>query len=119
MEIIILTVLTVILIVLIIIGLSLNMDSLAASSIISLVVLGFFGWLVFGVSYTKETKIKHTEPCSITHTRRVVIVDDCVKIHTFEMKVDFDNITDSTKFYYEVDYNIYGGIINKKLKYIN
>lgn len=95
-------------------------DTPETVSIIS--IMGLLGILAFGwgigaslsTYYTKEQPVE----CLVEKTSRDVIVyskED--KAVTFDSKYDYDNINDSTKFYYLIEYNHYGFEITRTLKY--
>lgn len=92
-------------------------ESVSIISISGLLTILTFGWGIgasLSTYYTKEQPVE----CLVEKTSRDVIVYPKEnKGVTFDSKYDYDNINDSTKFYYLIEYNHYGFEITRTLKY--
>lgn len=69
----------------------------------------FIGWIVIGVLIPQRTeKIDIKQQLEIAKFYDKVIVYDGERIWEFDKYNDYININDSTLFYYEIGYNMYG-----------
>jgi hypothetical protein len=89
-------------------------DSLLPISIVSLICIFIFGWIIIGTSMDKvsiEVKQKPIEALKGKHIG--VIVFDT---HTFMVKdYELEKITDKSTYYYKVGYNIYNYVTDTTL----
>jgi len=89
-------------------------DSLLPISIVSLICIFIFGWVIIGTSMDKvsiEVKQKPIEALKGKHIG--VIVFDT---HTFMVKdYELEKITDKSTYYYKVGYNIYNYVTDTTL----
>lgn len=95
----------------------LNHELLIVLSVI-LIIGGFIGSIVTAIE--KDITSEWVEKdVYVVKTPRLTIVDDGVKIWTFDKYEDVNNINDSTKFLFESTTNIFGVKRIEDIKYIN
>lgn len=90
-------------------------------SLLCAFLLGVFGWLILGNVITVGSEIQkiNTEKINIVKTQNEILVTDISRdvYYIFNKKIDFDNITDTTTFYYDKGINMYGGISDRDIFY--
>ena len=86
-------------------------------SVVVLIFVALFGWLIFGNAYSVSYEIKKTKLIEMSKSENFIIVTDFDKYIIFDKKTDFDNITDTTTFYYYNGINMYGGVSSRTIFY--
>jgi len=84
-------------------------DDYIAGGIISLIIIGLFGFGVVGGLITLETRDTILD-VEMTRSNKSIILEDygnAGNIYIFDKKYDFDNISDTTTFYFKQGYNMY------------
>lgn len=88
-------------------------------SIILFIALCLYGFGICGYGATdhyKETPTKNIKVCKSSY--EIACVDTTTNtIYIFDKMKDYKMINDSTKFYYNISYNIYNVEINRTLIY--
>lgn len=108
-----LIILTVLSIILIGLGIYFNAnergDKYIFSGVISLLFVILIGWLLIGSEKSFDYKSEIiTFKLETTNFSLVMFDSDRDSYYVFDRKEDFSNITDTTKFYLERGYNLYG-----------
>lgn len=95
------------------------------SSLIGLVLITMFGWGAYAVSCTKYIKKRDAEIIEIVKGKYIVVVyvmtPDSVSNRYTSTNIfegyNVDLINDSTKFYWEEEYNLYNSMNSSTLKF--
>ena len=78
------------------------------------------GWILIGNGKTINKEIKEIDCVEVVKTEHYVLVINDGTIYKYEEQEDFDNISDSTQFYYHKGINMYGThSFDSDLFYIN
>jgi len=85
-----------------------NYDSFGAS-IVTAICIFIFGWILIGFTNDVNSKISKIENAEIVKTEYFILVICDDNSFKFNIKKDFDNISDTTTFYYLEGVNMYGG----------
>ncbi len=120
-----LTILTIISIYILNLGLIKGKDNVELIGTITLIITIIFGWLFLGILLNiHKTEYKTSIICE-QHKNEFVVKDSLGNIYSFDKKIDFDYITDTTTFYiiisdniygFNTDYDIYYNVLNRKIK---
>ena len=99
-------------------------DTLFGISIAIIAILAMFGWGVYGSTATQYKKEKEAKILEVLKGKHVALVTTSTPVgestSDYDESVIFDKynidlINDTTKFYWEESYNLYGVMIKAKL----
>jgi len=84
-------------------------DNSFGASIVCAFLLLLLGWLMIGCLNDVDEKIvKSNDNLEIIKTKYFILIIDGEEIFNFNTKKDFENISDTTSFYYLKGVNMYG-----------
>lgn len=115
-----LIIITVILVILIIFSMHIQDEDLRTGSLLVLLLVGLFGWLIIGNNVTVKTKIEKIpiENLLIIKTKKIsIIVVNDEDIYDYDSHWEYLNLNECAEYYEVKEYNMYGGLNSTDLEY--